>query len=137
MYSNRWAVAVALIDRKHGLAQFSPERVQDPAARALAASVEVSVHPDLINITDFHDVAAAEVVVTLKDGRTFSQFQRRPLGYPGGEPWTDALLGEKFRETASLSLSPDRVDQAMELLERFEELPDLHELAGILRGASA
>lgn len=137
MYSNCWAVAVALTDRKHGLAQFSPERVQDPAVRALAARVEMSVHPDQTNVTDFHDVAAAEVSVTLKDGRTFSQFQRRPLGYPGGEPWTDEVLSEKFRETASLSLPPDRVEQAMELLRRIEQLPDVHELTDVLRGAGA
>ncbi|MBI3998124.1 MAG: MmgE/PrpD family protein, partial [Armatimonadetes bacterium] len=132
MYSTPWAVAVALADRKTGLAQFSPERVQDPAVRALAARVQMVVHPDLAEITDLHDVPAAEVVVTLKDGRSLSQFRRRPIGYPGGEPWTDEMLEEKFREAAGLSLSSERVERAMALLRRFDQRSDVRELTALL-----
>lgn len=136
-YSIPWAIAVALTDHKRGLAQFSAERVKDPAVLALCARVDVSLHPDLVTLPEIHDLAACELTVTMKDGRKLAKFQRRPKGYPGGEPWTDAMLNEKFREAAGLSLPPDQVEQALILLRRIEELPDVRELTDVLLGTTS
>jgi 2-methylcitrate dehydratase PrpD len=134
-YSIPWAVAVALTDRRRGLAQFSAERIKDPVVRELCSKVEMSVHPDLEGLDDIHDLAAAEVTVVTKDGRRLSEFRWRPIGYPGGEPWTDEMLEEKFREAAGLALPPGDVERAWGMLRRVEELSDIRELMDIVRGS--
>lgn len=135
-YSIPWAVAVAITDRKRGLAQFSADRIKDAKVLALTKKVEMSLHPDLATLVDIHDLAACDLAVTMKDGRQFSKFQRRPMGYPGGEPWTAAMLDEKFRETASLALAPHAVEQAMTMLRDIEGIHDIRELTAVLRGSN-
>ncbi|MBI3967195.1 MAG: MmgE/PrpD family protein, partial [Chloroflexi bacterium] len=103
-YCIGWSIAVGLVDRKTGLAQFSPERVRDPFLRELCGKVRLSQHPDFPAVVDPNDMVAGELVVGLKDGRELRHFRRRPRAYPGGEPWTrDQLLG-KYREAAGRAL---------------------------------
>jgi len=135
-YSIAWAVAVAIADRKRGLAQFSQDRIKDSRVLALTKKVGLSLHPDLATLADIHDLAACELSITMKDGRQFSKFQRRPLGYPGGEPWSAAMLEGKFREAASLALPLSAVEQSMTMLRDIETIGDIRELMAVLRGSS-
>ncbi|MBI3967196.1 MAG: MmgE/PrpD family protein [Chloroflexi bacterium] len=136
-YSTPWAIAAGLVDRKIGLAQFSAERIGDPAVRALCAKVKLSVHPDFVTVDDPKDNVAGELVVRLKDGRELRHFRRRPRAYPGGEPWTrDQLLG-KYREAAGRALDPECVERSIELLSEIETLPNLTELTEMLRPVAA
>lgn len=134
-YSNTWAIAVGLTDRKRGLAQWSEDRVKDEKVLALARKVDISLHPDLATLDEIHDLAACELTVIMKDGRRLSRFQRRPKGYPGGEPWTDEMLDAKFREAAGWSLPNEKVELAMNLLREIESVPDIRDLTAVLIGA--
>lgn len=134
-YCIGWSIAVGLVDRKTGLAQFSAERVGDPFLRALCAKVRLSQHPDFPSVVDPNDNVAGELVVRLKDGRELRHFRRRPRAYPGGEPWTrDQLLG-KYREAAARVLAPDRIEQSIALLTEIEMLDNLTQLTDVLRPA--
>jgi 2-methylcitrate dehydratase PrpD len=133
-YSNTWAVAVSLTDRKRGLAQFSDDRVKDEKVLALARKVHISLHPDLDPLSDRKDIAACELTVVMNDGRRWTKFQRRPKGYPGGEPWTADMLDEKFRDAARMSLSHDKVELARRMLREIESIADVRELTAVIRG---
>lgn len=136
-YCIGWSIAVGLVDRKTGLAQFSAERVREPFLRELCAKVRLSQHPDFPSVVDPNDKVAGELVVRLTDGRELRHFRRRPRAYPGGEPWTrDQLLG-KYREAAARVLDPDRIEQSIALLSEIETLTYLTQLTEVLRPAGS
>lgn len=124
-YSIAWSVAVGLIDRKTGLAQFAPERIRDPLAREVCGKVRLSVHPELASVDDPRDYAAGELVVRLRGGAELRHFRRRPRAYPGGEPWTPEQLVDKYRECAARVLPVERIETSLALLAELEALPDI------------
>jgi 2-methylcitrate dehydratase PrpD len=130
-YSTAWAIAVGLTDRKRGLAQFSEQRVRDKAVLDLASRVEIAVNPELASL-DWRDLAACELTVLMNDGRQFTRFLRRAAGHRGAEPWTHDVLEEKFRETASWSLSPSSVERAIKMLRTIETVSDVRDLTAVL-----
>ncbi|MBI4183631.1 MAG: MmgE/PrpD family protein [Proteobacteria bacterium] len=137
-YSIGWSIAIALLDRRFGvgIGQFGEERLRDPATRALCARVGVSVHADLATVTDPSLSVAGELVVTLEDGRQLRCMRRHPRAYPGGEPWTEEQLLEKYRDAAARALDRGRTDASLGCLRAFETLADVRDLTAKLRPAA-
>lgn len=131
-YSIPWSIAVGLVDRKTGLAQFTPERVRDPLVREVCAKVRLSEHPDFV-VEDPRDTVAGELVLRLRDGRELRHFRRHPRAYPGGEPWTREQLLGKYRENAARVLPAERIEASIELLGAVDALPDIATLLEALR----
>jgi 2-methylcitrate dehydratase PrpD len=77
---------------------FEPQRLHDPAIRALMAKVTLRADPELS--AQFPGVRAARVSVTLRGGQTLEKFAPYRKGDPE-EPLTDAELEDKFMELAS------------------------------------
>ena len=95
--SAQHSVAVALLTGAAGLEQYSDAAVRDPAVLALRRKVQVQ---DDATMT----IEAAEVVITLRDGRVLRQFVEQARG---GEkrPLTDADLEAKLRDLAAFGRS--------------------------------
>jgi len=98
-FSIAYCVAVALIEGRVGLAQFSPERfspdgVTDTALATLLRRTAVEVAPDLT--ARYPARWPARVALTLADGTTLDGGADFPRGNPEN-PVPPAVLEEKFR----------------------------------------
>jgi len=130
-----YCVARAIIDRKMGLAQFTDEKVQDPAVRALMPRVKTVVPPELSREALRGKVnalaAPATMEIRLRDGRTLSTRVEYFRG-AGERPLSDAEVVGKFRECAGLVLDAARVEQARAMIENLGALGDVADLAAVL-----
>lgn len=133
--SIQYCVARALLDRRIGLAQFTDEKVQDPAVRQLMAKVRVEVPPDLSREAlrgRVNSIAApATVEIRLRDGRTFSKRVEYYRGAPE-RPLSHQEVVEKFRECAGSVLDSNHVEQTREMIENLENLKDAADLTALL-----
>ncbi|MEQ1580285.1 MAG: MmgE/PrpD family protein [Steroidobacteraceae bacterium] len=95
--SAQHSIAVALLTGAAGLEQYSDAAVRDPAVLALRRKVQVQ---DDATMT----IEAAEVIITLRDGRVLSRFVAQARG---GEkqPLTDTDLEAKLRDLAAFGKS--------------------------------
>jgi 2-methylcitrate dehydratase PrpD len=97
-FSTQYTVATLL---RHGgvrLAAFTPERLADPATRALMPRIRVEVDPDCAAV--FPARRSARVDIRLTDGRALHHYQPTRKGDPDA-PLTDGELSDKFRELAA------------------------------------
>jgi 2-methylcitrate dehydratase PrpD len=97
-FSLAYVVATALAHGSVRLAAYEPERLDDPATRALMERISVAVDPELD--AAFPGQRAARVVIETRDGRLLEHLQPNRKGDPE-EPLTDAELEGKFMELSS------------------------------------
>ncbi len=123
-----YSLAVALADGEAGIAQYTDERVADPALRELAERVGVVVDDALaVDRTAF----PATVTVETTDGRRLSVTVDQARGTPELPLGTDELVA-KFRSCAAGALPADRLDRTVALLLGLDELHDVGVLAETL-----
>jgi 2-methylcitrate dehydratase PrpD len=132
-FSMPYCVAVALVDRTVGLAQFADERVRRPDVQALMPRVRMFVHPEQTT-RDSLLKRFSEVTITLKDGRRFERRVDRAKGQPQN-PLTPHELETKFRDCAAFVLTPARTDAVLTTVQKLDTVPDVSALARLL-GAS-
>jgi 2-methylcitrate dehydratase PrpD len=126
-----YCVARSLLDRRIGLAQFTDEKVRDPAARRLMARVRVEVPPELSaeaargRITAI--AAPATVTITLRDGTVLSKVVKYYRGDPN-RPLTEADVADKFRDCASTVLDAERTETLLRAVTAIESLKDTADL---------
>jgi 2-methylcitrate dehydratase PrpD len=130
-----YCVARAIIDRRMGLAQFTDEKVQDPAVRGLMAKVRTEVPPELSREAlrgRVNSIAAPAVMtVKLKDGRVVTTRVEHYRGAPE-RPLTRDEVVRKYRDCATMVIDPVRADKALELVEHLEEVEDTSVLVALL-----
>ncbi len=80
------------------IAAFTPERLRDPAIRAIMPRVTVSLDPELASA--YPRQRAARVRITLRDGRALDRLQPTRKGDPE-MPLSDDELSAKFLELAA------------------------------------
>jgi 2-methylcitrate dehydratase PrpD len=123
-----YSLAVALADGEAGIAQYTDERIGDPALRELAGRVEVVVDETLaVGRTEFPATVAVETL----DGRRLSATVDQARGTPELPLGTDELV-TKFRSCATEALPAERLDRTVELLLALDELDDAAVLAATL-----
>ena len=128
-------MAILLLERKAGLEQFTDSVVNRPDVQALIERVDFGVHPDA-EAAGF-DKMTTIVEVELDDGTTVRGAADFGKGSPAN-PMTDAELSDKFRQCAEWGgLDSRRAQQIIDLVWRIDELPDVGELARLLRDARA
>ena len=133
-FSMPYCVAVALLDRAVGLAQFTDDRVRRADVQALMGRVRMFVHPEQTT-RDCLPTRFSEVTITLADGRQVSRRVRVAKGQPSN-PLTDAELAAKFRDCATRVLPEDRAEAVASAVGRLEAMSDVGALAGLLAGAA-
>ena len=94
-FSLPYVVAHALIHGSVRINAFEPDRLNDPALRALMKRIELKADPELSK--SFPRQRAARVEIETTDGRKLQHFQETRKGDPE-LPLTDAELNDKFLE---------------------------------------
>jgi len=125
-----YIAACAIADGDVTEAQFTKERIADPAIHELAEKVKVVADEGLDSIYP-EECRPTTVEVKTKDGKTYT----KRVDYPKGEPkrpLTDDELYEKFVKWSGPSLSPEKAERIREALFRLEEFDDVSEFMGLL-----
>ena len=125
-FSHQHSMAVGLIDGGAFPAQYTDERVLDPAVAALRdkirATVDTSVAED-----------AAEVTVTLRDGRTVTESVEHATGAPDN-PMSDAQLESKFRTLSHRVLPQSQADELLAALWALDSADDVTGVMALTQG---
>ena len=124
-FSIQYCAAALLVLGGVRLAAFTPERLRDPAIRALMPRVSVSLDPALADA--YPKVRAANVTVRLKRGPVLARHQPTRKGDPD-LPLGDDELSAKFRELAGPALGQAEAERLLDALWNGDELP--RELGG-------
>lgn len=121
-FSVPYMVASALVHGSVRLAAFEPERLNDPATRALMRRIATAVDPEID--AAFPRRRGARVEVRLRDGRRHARLQPDRKGDPE-LPLSDAELGDKLIEFAApvIGVAPARALLAR--LWRLDESADV------------
>jgi len=128
LLSTHYTAAVILHDRALTLAQFEPQRYDDPKLRAFAAQ-KVEVRPDASL-----GGAQAAVDIEMDDGATLSARCEHPLG-SFENPLSRADVERKFRLYAEGVLPGANVARVIGAVDRLEEFGSVRQLMDLLRAA--
>lgn len=131
-FSLPFCMAVAIIDRKVGLQQFTTERVSDPRVRQLIGRVSF-VHPPEASGYEGMERYPEQVTVKLCDGTVYSHEVSESKGRPSNR-LSKAELTAKYRDCANGTISPERIDRSLAMLQSLEKLGDVGELMDVLCG---
>lgn len=115
------AAAVALVDGKAGMSQFGDERVRDPEVAAVGGRVQVLSDDTLAK-------DAAEVTITLTDGRKLTKRVDHNKGTPGN-PMSDGEIQQKFMDLAAPLLGEAGARWVLDACWELESVPDVGEIA--------
>ena len=130
-FSMEFCMAILLLERKAGLAEFTDAVVQRPDVQRLIERVDFGVHPEA-------DAAGYEkmttiVEVELTDGRVVSGRADFGKGSPA-DPMSDAEIEAKFRDCASWIGVPETAAREIAaMVWRLAELRDVRDLTARLR----
>ncbi len=129
-FSMEFCMAILLLERKAGLAQFTSEVVNRPDAQQMIEKVEFGVHPEA-------EAAGYEKMTTiidikLADGRTISGRADFGKGSPTN-PMSDQELADKFRECAAWGRLPKaNAEKVIDLVSGLDKVRDIRELTRLL-----
>lgn len=127
MFSLPYAVAVALLDERAGLRQFSEQRIREPQVLELARRVVWTDDPESLYPRYF----SGYVKIQTRDGRTVEHRESYNRGCPEN-PLAYEDLVSKFRDNAEPVLGAQKADAVVRLVEQLDTLPDLSALAKAL-----
>ena len=131
--SMQFCVAIALVDRKAGVAQFTAERFGDPMVQRLVRMVEVRKTDTLVST---RGIFPSVLTVKLTDGRTVVQRVEAARGHPD-RPLSAQDLETKFMDCATPVLGPHRASRVVSLVDRLDTLEDMYELSAAIAGRDA
>lgn len=133
-FSLQFQMAIGVLDRAAGTAQFVDAKVTDPRTRALMERVHVHVDPE-IEALGYNEMRM-KVGITLKDGRTLFGWADMAKGHPR-KPMSRDDLREKFLDCAGLVMPPERASSALEHLWAVREITRAADLIPMLEGDAA
>jgi 2-methylcitrate dehydratase PrpD len=132
-FSMEFCMAILLLERKAGLAEFTDEVVARDDVQRLIERVDFDVHPEAEAAG--YEKMTTIVEVELADGRVVRGRADFGKGSPA-DPMSDAELEAKFRECAAWGgLADAAARDVAGLIWRIEELGDVRDLTRLLRGA--
>jgi 2-methylcitrate dehydratase PrpD len=133
-FSMEFCMAILLLERKAGLAEFTDEVVNRPDVQKMIGKIEFGVHPEA-------EAAGYEKMTTLidielTDGRRISGRADFGKGSPAN-PMSDYELADKFRECAAWGKLPkastEKVVDSVFALEKLKSIRELTKLLAIGR----
>jgi 2-methylcitrate dehydratase PrpD len=133
-----YSMAVSLLDRRAGIAQYTDERVNRDDVQTLMKRVTVRVPDDLKHHRGQWGQAGVNwgemrLAATLKNGSVVRTARSTARGW-SEDPATWDDLADKFRECSDRVLSAGQVDEALDMIGRLDQLPSL---APLLRALQA
>ncbi len=133
-FSIPFCMAIGVLERKAGIAQFQDRKVREPKVVEMMKRVTLYVDDELEGLG--YDQVRSRIRIKLKDGRTVEGRADVAKGHPL-KPMSWEELGEKFRDCGRLVLPRRNVDRAIDLVGRLERernlLPLIRLLAGVKR----
>ncbi len=120
-----YSVAIAFMEGKALLEQYSEERLRNPQVIELSAKVKITSDPSLPR-----GVSCAMKIV-IKDGTSYEA----QVDYAKGSlenPMTDEEHRDKFSSLASSILSEKKMEQVITMVDKIEEIKDISQLCGLI-----
>ena len=119
-----YTMAVAFLDRKVGLEQYTDERLADAVVRAFMSRIRVTVPDDLQRHKgqwgeNGVNWGEARIAIRLRDGRVLTQACSHAKGWTE-RPCTWQDLCEKFEDCAARVLDKQQVHEAIELIAKLD-----------------
>ena len=124
-FSIPFCMAIAILERKAGIAQFQDRKVRDKKVVALMKRVTLDVDDELEKLG--YDQVRSRIRIRLKNGRVIEGRYDVARGHPE-KPMSWAELGDKFRDCAGLVLADKNADTVIQMVARIEELKSLSPL---------
>jgi len=124
-HSLPYLVAVALMDGKVGLDQFTEARIADPRLRALVQKVSVTDDPEFNRA--YPESMPNQVTVKTVDGLSQSLKVTYPKGHPK-RPLTDNEVEEKFVSLTAPRLAKKRIRMLLDRLWKLDALKKMDDL---------
>ena len=129
-FSMEFCMAILLLERKAGLAQFTDEAVNRRDVKKMIEKVQFGVHP--VAEAAGYEKMTTIIDIDLADGRTVSGRADFGKGSPTN-PMTDDELADKFRECAAWGgLAKPRAEKIVDLVFGLEKLKSIRELTRLL-----
>ena len=132
-FSIPFCMAIAVLERKAGIAQFTDRKVREPKVVEFMKRVTLYVDPELEALG--YDQVRSRVRVKLKDGRAIEGRADVAKGHPL-KPMNWGELGEKFHDCARLVLSRNETEAAIELVSNLDKMRSILPLIRMLGGGS-
>lgn len=129
-FSMEFCMAILLLERKAGLAQFTDKVVNRPNVKKMIEKIDFGVHPEA-------EAAGYEKMTTiidieLTDGRRIGGRADFGKGSPSN-PMSDEELADKFRECAAWGRLPKaRAEKIIDRVFSLEKLKSIRELTRLL-----
>ena len=133
-FSIPFCMAIAVLERIAGIAQFQDRKVRDKKVVELMKRVTLYVDDELEKLG--YDQVRSRVRIAQKNGRIIDGRYDVARGHPE-KPMSWAELSDKFRDCAALVLPAKNAEDAVELTARVEELRSLSPLIQTLTGGRA
>ena len=131
IYSVQWGTAMGILDIEPGPAWYTEEQLADPAARAMAARIEIKADEQATEIWEARQLAKVpNRVEIVARGETFTRsiILHDVLGGPG-DPMPIEMLDDKFLRQAVPMVGETRARELLTTLWNFESVTDANELA--------
>jgi 2-methylcitrate dehydratase PrpD len=133
-FSMEFCMAILLIERKAGLAQFTDEVVNRPDVQALIRKVDFGMHPEA-EAAGF-DKMTTIIEVELDDGTKFNGRADFGKGSPVN-PMSDRELEQKFFECAEWGgVDRARAQKIVDLVWKIQSLDNVRDLTRLLGSSS-
>ncbi|MGH7831447.1 MAG: hypothetical protein ACREP8_14855, partial [Candidatus Binatia bacterium] len=126
-----FCMAIGVLERKAGIAQFKDRKVRDPKVIDLMKRVTLSVDQELEALG--YDRVRSRIRIKLKNGDTLEGRADVARGHPL-KPMSWAEIGEKFRDCAGLALTRKSMEQAMELVASLDRMKSILTLVRAVAG---
>ncbi len=133
-FSIPFCMAIAVLERKAGIDQFTDAKVREKKVISLMKRVTLSVDDELEKLG--YDRVRSRVRVTLKNGRVIEGQYDVARGHPE-KPMSWAELADKFRDCADLVLPRANTEKLIQLIGRIERLENLTPLFKLLSQVKA
>jgi 2-methylcitrate dehydratase len=126
-HSLPYCVAVALVDGRVDLEQFSEERIRDPRIKTLMEKVKVKRNPEHTRL--YPGALPCLVEIRTRSGKLHSKTVTYPKGHPEN-PLSDSEVEEKFT-SLSEALLKGRTKEVLYRIWTLEDLTNVRELMGL------
>lgn len=130
-FSIPFCMAIGVLERKAGVAQFTDRKVRDPKVVELMKRVTLYVDPEIEALG--YDQVRSRIRIKLKDGRTIEGRANVARGHPL-KPMSWGEIGEKFRDCAHLVLSRKNTEEAIELVANLDRMRSILPLIRVMAG---
>jgi 2-methylcitrate dehydratase PrpD len=132
-FSIPFCMAIGVLERKAGIAQFVDAKVRERRVVELMKRVTLVVDDELEALG--YDRVRSRIRIKLKQGKIIEGRYDVARGHPE-KPMSWTELAEKFRDCASLVLPRRNAEAAIDLVGQLEEFKSLRPLLGQLAGGT-